>query len=64
MKTVKQEIFAKVIFAFLFAIKFCENIFLGFLLLVYRQSIKQRNICVLNFCNQPKILENARNKQM
>ena len=33
-----------------------------FSLLVYRQSIEQRNICVLNFCDQPKILENAKIK--
>ena len=58
--TVKQEIFASAIFAFPIVIKFCENIFLRFLLLVYRQSIEHRNICVLNFCNRSKILKNAK----
>ena len=41
-------------------VKLCENVFLCFLLLVYRQSIGQRNICSFNFCDQPKILENIK----
>ena len=36
--------------------KILQNIFLRFLLLVYRQSIEQ-----LNFCDRPKILKNAKN---
>ena len=40
--TVKQEIFAAAIFRFLIVIKFCQNTFLGFLLLMYRQSIEQQ----------------------
>ena len=58
--TVEQEIFSSVIFAFSFVIKFGENVFLRFLLLMYRQSIKQRNICVFNFCDRLKIPENAK----
>ena len=60
---VKQEILASAIFAFWFVIKLCENVFLHFLLLVYRQSIERRSICIFNFCDQPKILENAKIRQ-
>ena len=60
ISTVKQEIFARAIFALSSVIKFCENILLHFLLLVYNQSIEQRNICALNFCDRPKILKNAK----
>ena len=40
--------------------KFCENVFLRFLLLVYRQSIEQRNICAFNICDWRKSLKNAK----
>ena len=38
-------------------LKLCENVFLRFLLLMFRQSMEQRNICVFNFCDPPKILK-------
>ena len=41
-------------------IKLCNNLFLHFLRLVYRQSIGQRNICVFNFCNRPRTLESTK----
>ena len=61
---VKRDIFARAIFVFSIVITFCKNTFLRFLLLVYRKSIKQRNICTLNFCDGPKILKNAKISQL
>ena len=40
--------------------KILRNVFLRFLLLVYRQSIEQRNICALNFCDRRKIRRTKR----
>lgn len=42
--------------AFSPAVKFCENIFSLLLQLVYRESVKQRNVHDFNYRDQPKMI--------
>ena len=58
--SVQKENFMGIISAFSGAIEFWGNIFSSSLLLVYRESIGQRNISVFNFCNRMKILKNVK----
>ena len=48
------------IFALSFVTKFYENVFLRFLLLMYRQSIERKNLCVSNLFDRQKSLKNAK----
>ena len=50
--TAEHKIFGNTFFAFQFVIYFHTNVFLRFLLLVYRQSMEQINISVFNFCDE------------
>ena len=63
-KTLNYSMYGCTVKQVIFAITFSKDLFLRFLLLLYRKSIKQRNICVFNFYGRPKSLKNAKIRRM